>query len=111
MAARAIGKKVKELESGVLVGAEKWISKWKEVSEQGRLVTVAGSPKLRAYETDFGWGRPKKTEVLHIYASGSFHLCECRDGGGGVEIGLALPQGQMDVFCGIFEQQGKRNLI
>ncbi|KAG6738089.1 hypothetical protein POTOM_059648 [Populus tomentosa] len=110
MAARAIGKKVKELESGVFVGAEKWISNWKEVSEQGRLVTVAGSPKLRAYETDFGWGRPKKTEVLHIYASGGFHLCECRDGGGGLEIGLALPQGQMDVFCGIFEQ-GKRNLI
>jgi hypothetical protein len=110
MAARAIGKKVKELESGVLVGAEKWISNWKEVSEQGRLVTVAGSPKLRAYETDFGWGRPKKTEVLHIYASGGFHLCECRDGGGGLEIGLALPQGQMDVFCGIFEQ-GKRNLV
>ncbi|KAL9345424.1 hypothetical protein Peur_063099 [Populus x canadensis] len=110
MAAREIGKKVKELESGVFVGAEKWISKWKEVSEQGRLVTVAGSPKLRAYETDFGWGRPKKTEVPHIYASGSFHLCECRDGGGGVEIGLALPQGQMDVFSGIFEQ-GKQNLI
>ncbi|XP_011047481.1 PREDICTED: coumaroyl-CoA:anthocyanidin 3-O-glucoside-6''-O-coumaroyltransferase 1-like [Populus euphratica] len=110
MAARAIGKKVKELESGVLVGAEKWISKWKEVSEQGRLVTVAGSPKLRAYETDFGWGRPKKTEVLHIYASGGFHLCECRDGGGGLEVGLALPQVQMDVFCGIFEQS-KRNLI
>ncbi|KAG5224905.1 coumaroyl-CoA:anthocyanidin O-glucoside-6''-O-coumaroyltransferase [Salix suchowensis] len=98
IAAKAIGGKVKELERGVLLGAEKWISSWKEISEQGRLVTVAGSPKLRAYETDFGWGRPRKTEVPHVHASG------------GVEIGLAISKGQMDVFHGIFEQ-GKQNLI
>ncbi|KAJ6291355.1 hypothetical protein OIU76_023426 [Salix suchowensis] len=110
IAAKAIGGKVKELERGVLLGAEKWISSWKEISEQGRLVTVAGSPKLRAYETDFGWGRPRKTEVPHVHASGSFHLCESRDGRGGVEIGLAISKGQMDVFHGIFEQ-GKQNLI
>ncbi|KAJ6696641.1 hypothetical protein OIU85_003034 [Salix viminalis] len=110
IAAKAIGGKVKELERGVLLGAEKWISSWKEISEQGRLVTVAGSPKLRAYETDFGWGRPRKTEIPHVHASGSFHLCESRDGRGGVEIGLAISKGQMDVFHGIFEQ-GKQNLI
>uniref|UniRef100_A0A6N2L0B2 Anthocyanin acyltransferase n=1 Tax=Salix viminalis TaxID=40686 RepID=A0A6N2L0B2_SALVM len=82
----------------------------KKFFEQGRLVTVAGSPKLRAYETDFGWGRPRKTEIPHVHASGSFHLCESRDGRGGVEIGLAISKGQMDVFHGIFEQ-GKQNLI
>ncbi|KAK9285951.1 hypothetical protein L1049_025153 [Liquidambar formosana] len=78
-AAKAIGRKVKELESGVLRGAEKWMSKWKELGEEGRLVSVAGSPKLLVYDTDFGWGRPKKSEVVHVEVSGTFSLAECRD--------------------------------
>ncbi|GMN33417.1 hypothetical protein TIFTF001_041891 [Ficus carica] len=69
-AAKAIGKKVKALERGVLEGAEKWMQDWKNVLEKYRFATVAGSPKLGIYETDFGWGRPKKSEVVHTDVSG-----------------------------------------
>ncbi|KAK9285953.1 hypothetical protein L1049_025155 [Liquidambar formosana] len=104
VAAKAIGSKVKGLESGVLRGAEKWISNWNESSELGNLVTVAGSPKLRVYETDFGWGRPKKSEVVQIDVSGAISLAESRDKEGGIEVGLALSGAQMEAFISFFEQ-------
>ncbi|XP_022727070.1 coumaroyl-CoA:anthocyanidin 3-O-glucoside-6''-O-coumaroyltransferase 1-like [Durio zibethinus] len=100
----AIGNRVGELENGALRGAEKWITNWKEISETGHLVTVSGSPRLRVYETDFGWGKPKKTEVVQIDVSGSICLGECRDEEGGIEISLALHRDEMEVFNGFFEQ-------
>ncbi|KAJ7948238.1 putative Anthocyanin 5-aromatic acyltransferase [Quillaja saponaria] len=103
-AVKAIGNKVRELESeGVLRGAERWMLDWKEVMEQGHhLVTVAGSPKLDVYQTDFGWGRPKKSEAVQIDMSESMSIAESRDEKGGIEIGLALERAQMDKFNSIY---------
>lgn len=103
VAAKAIGNRVKELENGVLRGADKWMSNWNELSQMGNLVTVSGSPKLRVYETDFGWGRPRKSELVHIDESGAISLNECRDEEGGVEVGLALPKVEMEAFIHLFE--------
>ncbi|KAK9284570.1 hypothetical protein L1049_023745 [Liquidambar formosana] len=103
-AAKAIGSKVKELESGVLRGAEKWLSDIKELFGMGNYLSVAGSPKLGVYETDFGWGRPRKVEVVHIDVSGAISLAECRDEEGGIEVGVALSRIEMEAFISIFEQ-------
>ncbi|KAK3184253.1 hypothetical protein Dsin_031539, partial [Dipteronia sinensis] len=66
VAAIANGRKIFEFgKGGALIGAEKWVSNLKQViNKEERLVTVAGSPKFRVYETDFGWGRPKKSYVV-----------------------------------------------
>ncbi|EOX99282.1 HXXXD-type acyl-transferase family protein, putative [Theobroma cacao] len=103
-ATKAIGKRVWEFEKGALREAEKWLTNWKEISETGHLVTISGSPKLRAYETDFGWGKPKKTEVVQIDVSGAIYLGDSRDEEGGIEIGLALNKDEMEAFHGFFEQ-------
>ncbi|KAJ4729914.1 putative Anthocyanin 5-aromatic acyltransferase [Melia azedarach] len=103
-AAKAIGRTIYELKKGPFIGAEKWVSDLKEMLKQGRTVSVAGSPRLLVYETDFGWGRPKKTESVHIGAYGSFSLAESRDEEGGVEIGLVICRDKLDVFHTIFEQ-------
>ncbi|GMY29695.1 coumaroyl-CoA:anthocyanidin 3-O-glucoside-6''-O-coumaroyltransferase 1-like [Fagus crenata] len=103
-AVKAIGKKVQELESGAFREAEKWLSRIKEVLESGPFVSVAGSPKLGVYETNFGWGRPKKSEVLHIDDSKSISLAESRDEEGGIEVGLALSRSTMENFKAILEQ-------
>ncbi|GMY29691.1 Transferase domain-containing protein [Fagus crenata] len=103
-AVKAIGKKVQELESGAFREAEKWMSGIKEVLESGPFVSVAGSPKLGVYETNFGWGRPKKSEVLHIDDSKSISLAESRDEEGGIEVGLALSRSKMENFKAILEQ-------
>ncbi|KAE8664061.1 Detected protein of unknown function [Hibiscus syriacus] len=58
-ATKATGNRVEQFKNGALKGAENWITNWIEISETGRLSTVAGSPKLRDYDIDFGWGKPK----------------------------------------------------
>ncbi|CAL1410560.1 unnamed protein product [Linum trigynum] len=101
-AAEAIGRRVRE---GEWVGAaERWMPTWREVAEGGRVVVIAGSPKLKAYETDFGWGRPRKSAVVQLDSSRSVALCESGDGSGGVEVGLALEENRMEVFAKLFEE-------
>ncbi|CAN1161156.1 Coumaroyl-CoA:anthocyanidin 3-O-glucoside-6''-O-coumaroyltransferase 2 [Linum perenne] len=109
-AAEAIGRKVDELggdgdggRSGLLKGVERWIPGWKELSEGGRLMATAGSPKLKAYDTDFGWGKPRKSEVVQVDSSGAVSLCESGDGSGGIEVGLAMERRKMAVFRRLFD--------
>ncbi|XP_059451838.1 coumaroyl-CoA:anthocyanidin 3-O-glucoside-6''-O-coumaroyltransferase 1-like [Corylus avellana] len=107
-AVKAIGNKVGQLETEALRGAETWASVWKEMSEMGStIVSVAGSPRLGVYDTDFGWGRPKKSEVVHIDVTGAFSLAECRDEDGGIEVGLALSRKSIGDFNAIWEQSLK----
>uniref|UniRef100_A0A2P2J2K2 Coumaroyl-CoA:anthocyanidin 3-O-glucoside-6''-O-coumaroyltransferase 1-like n=1 Tax=Rhizophora mucronata TaxID=61149 RepID=A0A2P2J2K2_RHIMU len=110
VAAKTIGEKIKEfIEGGVLRDAETWLTTWKEMHAEGKsLFSVASSPRLRVYETDFGWGRPKKSEVVHVDSTEAVSISDCRDGGGGVEIGLALTRSKMDVFTVVFEQHLKQ---
>ncbi|XVF65647.1 hypothetical protein PTKIN_Ptkin09bG0266000 [Pterospermum kingtungense] len=106
LAAKAVARAVAELHKGVLKEAKKWISRVRDVLITSKhVVSVAGSPKLRVYDTDFGWGRPKKSEVAHIGCYGSISIAENRDEElGGVEFGLALAPNELDKFNGIFEQ-------
>jgi hypothetical protein len=106
-AVKAIGNKVRQLETEALRGAETWLLDWKEKSETVNLVSVAGSPRLGVYETDFGWGRPKKSEVVHIDVTGAFSLAECRDEDGAIEVGLALSRRNIGDFTAIWEQSLK----
>lgn len=106
VAAMAIGREVMELNKfGPLKGAEKWLSKAEEIFKSGgHFITIAASPKLGVYEIDFGWGRPRKTEVAHIGSFGSISMAESREEEGGVEFGLALAQHELDSFEDVFEQ-------
>ncbi|KAK1568342.1 hypothetical protein Q3G72_023355 [Acer saccharum] len=104
VAAKTIGRKLSELGKGPLVGAENWVSESEKVVRNGRLVSVAGSPKFRMYETDFGWGRPKKIEVVHIGAYGSFSFHESREEEGGVQIGAVVERDKLHLFNAVFQQ-------
>ncbi|KAG7987990.1 hypothetical protein I3843_03G162900 [Carya illinoinensis] len=101
--------RVKAIENGIsklkpepLEGAETWMSDLDHVSKLGRILTVAGSPKLRPYETDFGWGRPKKTEVVHVNDPTGITLNECGDEKDGIEVGVVLSKRAMDTFRSTF---------
>ncbi|KAK3411838.1 hypothetical protein EUGRSUZ_I00591 [Eucalyptus grandis] len=103
-AARAIGIRVKEIRTGgALRVMDGWIRNF-NIAKSRDLLTVAGSPRLKVYETDFGWGRPRKSHVVHIDASGAFSLAESRDEDGGVEVGLALTSVCMNKFIYLFEK-------
>ncbi|CAN1844018.1 Coumaroyl-CoA:anthocyanidin 3-O-glucoside-6''-O-coumaroyltransferase 1 [Linum perenne] len=106
-ATEAIAAEIKEMEAaGALRDAEKWLSVFEAGNELGKVVIVAGSPKLRVYETDFGWGRPVKSEPVHVDVStGIYYLSDRRDEeNGGLEFGLALSKAQMDGFVSGFER-------
>ncbi|KAJ1395864.1 Transferase [Sesbania bispinosa] len=67
VAANAIGRKIRDFKSDAMGGAETLMSDFRELGKPGKSVlVVAGSPKLGVYETDFGWGNPKKSEAVHL---------------------------------------------
>ncbi|KAJ8509937.1 hypothetical protein OPV22_000371 [Ensete ventricosum] len=103
-AAEAIGRAIKGLEHGILKGAEGWLQKIVSLTPE-RPMSIAGSPRYRVYDADFGWGRPIKVEMTSIEKTpGTVSLAESRDGGGGggIEMGLVLPKRDMDEFARAF---------
>ncbi|CAJ1782352.1 unnamed protein product [Sphenostylis stenocarpa] len=104
VAARAIGSTVKKLDASLIAGAEKWILDWEELYESEQHVHATWSPKLKLYELDFGWGRPKKIEEIAIDYTRAFSLVQSRGLEGGFEIGLALTKRKMDTFSMFFTE-------
>lgn len=106
LGARAIAEEVKDVKScGALRGVEKTMHDFTDIfSKFGRPLSVAGSPRLPEYDTDFGWGRPKKSVFVHIDGSGSIGLEKSRDEDGGLEIGVVLSKASMDTFTLLFKQ-------
>lgn len=106
VAANGIERKIRDFKSDPLLGAESLMSDYRELSKSNKsILVVAGSPKLGVYETDFGWGKPNKSDLVHLSSSGSISLSDCRDGGSGIEVGLALQKIRMTNFINIFEEQ------
>uniref|UniRef100_A0A0D9YSD4 Uncharacterized protein n=1 Tax=Oryza glumipatula TaxID=40148 RepID=A0A0D9YSD4_9ORYZ len=68
-----------------------------EVSTSGAPpLSVAGSPRFRVYDVDFGFGRPAKVDVVSVAKTGAMSVAEGR--GGGIEVGIALPPERMERF-------------
>ncbi|KAM5581193.1 phenolic glucoside malonyltransferase 2 [Rosa sericea] len=102
VAVNAITEAVRSLEKGVLDGAENWVSKFLNFSLYDRIYSIAGSHRFEVYDTDFGWGRPKRVEVISIDKTGAISLSDSKNGGGGVEVGLVLRKQYMEVFDALF---------
>ncbi|KAF3548388.1 hypothetical protein DY000_02004359 [Brassica cretica] len=62
-----------------------------------------GSQGIESFLTDFGWGRPVKTEFVSIDRNEAFSMLERRDDSGGVEIGVCLKKGEMNTFLSLFK--------
>ncbi|CAO2168174.1 unnamed protein product [Urochloa humidicola] len=89
------------LEEQVREGAQDaWdtcIDRVKQAATHGMLF-VAGSPRFRVYDLDFGFGRPARVTMVSAAKAGAMPLAEARAGGGGVEVGVSLPAPGMDRF-------------
>ncbi|KAF6141759.1 hypothetical protein GIB67_027937 [Kingdonia uniflora] len=73
-------------------------------AESERLLIISGSPKLRSYDVNFGFGKPKKIEIISSTSAGFVTLMERGDSAeGGLEIGIALGKLEMDAFASLFE--------
>ncbi|KAG8070700.1 hypothetical protein GUJ93_ZPchr0006g41459 [Zizania palustris] len=69
-----------------------------EVLKDGPFLSVAGSPRFRVYDVDFGFGRPAKVDIVSVAKTGAIALAEGRSGSGGIEVGIALPLDRMEMF-------------
>ncbi|XP_074286795.1 phenolic glucoside malonyltransferase 1-like [Silene latifolia] len=103
-AADALALAIKTLDDDILGKAEKWISEWEVIRGAEEHMNVVGSPKVGLYETDFGWGRPKKVEEISIDVIRGISLTQSSDRNGGIEIGLALTKSHMEAFSTLFRQ-------
>ncbi|KAH9779862.1 Malonyl-CoA:anthocyanidin 5-O-glucoside-6''-O-malonyltransferase [Citrus sinensis] len=98
---------VKGLKREVIEGSEeKILNLLKYVKEgggqaPGRLLGVAGSNRFDVYGSDFGWGKPKRVEIILDRAISNY-LVESRNGGGAVEVGVVLEKPQMEAFSSLF---------
>ncbi|KAJ0733385.1 putative anthocyanin 6''-O-malonyltransferase [Helianthus annuus] len=63
---------------------------------------VAGTPKLKFYDLDFGFGKPIKHETISIDYNGSISISACRESSEDLEIGVCLSATEMDVFVDNF---------
>ncbi|KAF8675223.1 hypothetical protein HU200_047891 [Digitaria exilis] len=102
-AASAMGSTIREMEQGVLDGAEGWLGRVMSVLPQ-RPMSVGGSPRHGVYDaTDFGWGRPARVEMVSVEKTpGTVALADCPEGDGGIELGVVLPRDAMDAFASCF---------
>ncbi|MED6187518.1 hypothetical protein PIB30_077206 [Stylosanthes scabra] len=110
-AAIAIEAMIREFKCDGLKWTEDLVSHLKEFSKpEGCKVIAIGSAKHGVYESDFGWGKPKKSDVVHVIPSMIFTLCDSKDGNGGVEIGLTLERNQIENFNTIMKEHIRRIL-
>ncbi|EXB38113.1 Agmatine coumaroyltransferase [Morus notabilis] len=94
---------MKKLEEDVMEGAAETLSNVLAALAEGiRGFSVAGSPRFGVYGVDFGWGKPKKVEVVSIDRTAAISMAESRDGNGGIEVGVVLKKSEMDVFSSFF---------
>ncbi|KAH0462970.1 hypothetical protein IEQ34_007552 [Dendrobium chrysotoxum] len=98
VASSAIGKGIEELGDDVHERIDGLTDRIWELAPW-RPLTVSGSPKMGVYETDFGWGKPRKVEVISTRETGAVALAESRDGEGGIEIGVILPEEDLEAFA------------
>ncbi|KAM6572991.1 hypothetical protein CsatA_017071 [Cannabis sativa] len=119
VAVKVIGESISSFESikgSVLNGAENLVSSFIESFSRSEysegiattpsrpiVYYIAGSPGLEVYSSDFGWGRPRKTDVVSIDRARAVSLSETREGDG-VEVELVLKTQQMEAFASFFAQ-------
>ncbi|XP_050367164.1 phenolic glucoside malonyltransferase 1-like [Argentina anserina] len=91
--------------NGILNGAEEvYISKIRDFFQVEGLYSVAGSHRFEIYDTNFGWGMPKKVEVVSIDRTGAYSVSDSKSGGGGIEVGVVLKKHYMEAFASLFAQ-------
>ncbi|KAI3809674.1 hypothetical protein L1987_19271 [Smallanthus sonchifolius] len=66
------------------------------------MMGVAGTPKLKFYDLDFGFGKPIKHETISIDYSGSISISARRESNEDLEIGMCLSATEMDIFVANF---------
>jgi hypothetical protein len=81
------------------------VDRVREVVTTMGMLSVAGSPRFRVYEVDFGFGKPAKVDIVSVARTGALALAESRScEGGGLEVGISLRPDGMGRFRECFAE-------
>ncbi|KAF6171121.1 hypothetical protein GIB67_041757 [Kingdonia uniflora] len=97
VAAEVIGKGIQMSIKGVLEGFQDDLANC-SLTALEHVSGIAGSPKWKFYETNFGWGRPKKVELCTTHHTKGVSFSERSDGETGIDIEVLLNKIDMDAF-------------
>ncbi|XP_044506795.1 phenolic glucoside malonyltransferase 1-like, partial [Mangifera indica] len=90
------------VEKGPLDGEVDRFKRIKNIAEAGEeLLGVTGWTRFKFYGVDYGWGKPKKVEIMSIDESGTIVMLEGGDGNS-VEIGGIFSRHEMEAFKSLF---------
>ncbi|KAL2331760.1 hypothetical protein Fmac_019341 [Flemingia macrophylla] len=101
-AVKVIERAVTDMKSDLFKDAENWRESFMKMFVLGSTLLVTGSPKFTVYETDFGFGRPKKVEMVHSFKGMS--LAESRDNEAGLEVGLVCRSEEFEYLFSVIQQ-------
>lgn len=93
--------------------AEEFAAAFRAKGESSQYGTVAGLTGFGVYESDFGWGRPVKSDVISIQGE-KISMEERPKESGGLEIGVCLKKTEMDIVFALFYnglQKATRSLL
>ncbi|KAJ3702720.1 hypothetical protein LUZ61_006425 [Rhynchospora tenuis] len=83
-----------------LVGYGGWLDKISKLPTE-RVVRFSESPHFKAYETDFGWGKPDRVDFVTMYLDGRVVMIRGKEEGT-VQVSVALQALHMDAFAKMF---------
>ncbi|KEH39033.1 putative transferase [Medicago truncatula] len=101
-AVKVIERVISEMKNEPFKDMGEWRDRFKKMYELGSVLLVTGSPKFNVYETDFGFGKPAKVEMVHPFTCMSIAESENREGG--LEVGLVFKSEDFKYFSSIIEQ-------
>ncbi|KAF7805881.1 coumaroyl-CoA:anthocyanidin 3-O-glucoside-6''-O-coumaroyltransferase 2-like [Senna tora] len=101
-AVKAIEGAIEKMKKEPFEGAEKWDETFIKMFAFGSAVMPAGSPKFTAYDTNFGFGRPIKCEMVHSHKIMS--IAESAYEEGGLEVGFNFRKGEYQDFVAVVER-------
>ncbi|XP_027342800.1 malonyl-coenzyme A:anthocyanin 3-O-glucoside-6''-O-malonyltransferase-like [Abrus precatorius] len=101
-AVKAIEIAVSNMKKNPFEGAENWSARYRTKFELESTILAISSPKFNVYDTDFGFGRPVKVEMLH--PSKCMSLADSGGKEGGIEVGLLFRNGEYEHFNSAIQQ-------
>ncbi|TYK01249.1 phenolic glucoside malonyltransferase 1-like isoform X1 [Cucumis melo var. makuwa] len=107
LACDEISKAIRNLDDGALNGCENWGSQMSQLTtnySKVQAISLSGSPRFGVYNADFGFGKPKKVEIVSAESPYVFSLTDSRNSDVVMEIGVVKERDEIEAFVDIFNQ-------
>ncbi|XP_022151611.1 phenolic glucoside malonyltransferase 1-like [Momordica charantia] len=109
VASEAISEEIRNLGERGLKGAENLCSSMaamisSDYSQETGIISIAGSPRFEVYSANFGWGKPRKVEMVSPESTSVFLFTDSGNSDGGMEIGVVRERNEMETFVALFAE-------